>query len=153
MSGRFKDKQHLVRMAGLFVIGISAFLVLRAVMVPAGFGVYGHYRAGALDDVRARPMRYAGHAACEDCHSDVVAERQGSRHARIGCEGCHGPLMAHVAAGGGEKPAKPDARVLCPRCHNTSPWKPKNFPQVVVADHSPDGACLSCHKPHAPKLS
>ena len=82
MSGWLKDKGHLVRMAGLFAVGISAFLVLRAVMVPAGFGVYGHFRAGALDDDRARPVRYAGHAACEDCHADVVEARQGSRHAQ-----------------------------------------------------------------------
>ena len=153
MSGWLKDKGHLVRMAGLFAVGISAFLVLRAVMVPAGFGVYGHFRSGALGDNRARPLRFAGHAACEACHADVVAAREGSRHARIGCEGCHGPLMAHVQAGGVPKPARPDARVLCARCHNASPWKPKGFPQVVVAEHSPDGSCLACHKPHAPKMS
>jgi hypothetical protein len=153
MSGGFKDKQHLVRMAGLFAVGISAFLVLRVVMVPAAFGVYGHYRAGALDDVRARPVRYAGRAACADCHGDVVAARHGSRHERIGCEACHGPLMAHVQAGGEKKPARPDSRVLCPRCHAASPWKPKTYPQVIVAEHSPEGPCIACHKPHAPKLS
>ena len=153
MSGWLKDKGHLVRMAGLFAVGISAFLVLRAVMVPAGFGVYGHFRAGALDDVRARPVRFAGHAACEDCHADVVEARKGSRHARIGCEGCHGPSVGHVQAGGGQKPARPDARALCARCHNASPWKPKAYPQVVVAEHSPKGPCIACHKPHAPKMS
>ncbi len=152
MSG-WRDKVHLVRMAGLFAVGIVAFLALRAWMVPADFGRYGFFRAGALDDVRARPLHYAGHAACEDCHSDVVAARVGSRHARIGCEACHGPLMAHVQAGGGEKPARPDSRVLCTHCHYASPWKPKSFPQVVVAEHSPEGPCVACHNPHAPKLS
>jgi hypothetical protein len=153
MSGWLKDKEHLARMAGLFALGITAFLVLRSVMVPAGFGVYGHYRAGALDDARAIPLHYAGHAACEDCHADVVAARAGSRHARIGCEACHGPLLSHVQAGGEKKPNRPDSRVVCARCHQTSPWKPKTFPQVVVAEHSPDGPCVACHKPHAPKMS
>jgi len=152
MSG-WQDKAHLVRMAVLFAAGVVFFIAFRAWMVPADFGVYGHYRAGALDDVRARPVRYAGRAACEDCHADVVAARQGSRHARIGCEACHGPLVAHVQAGGDKKPALPDSRVLCPRCHYASPWKPKTFPQVVVAEHSPEGPCIACHKPHAPKMS
>jgi hypothetical protein len=153
MSGWLKDRDYLVRMAGLFALGVIVFLVFRAVMVPEGFGRYGHYRPGALDDVRARPLHYAGHAACEGCHADVVAARQGSKHARIGCEACHGPLLAHVAAGGEQKPALPDSRALCPRCHTKSPWKPTGFPQVVVAEHSPDGSCLACHKPHAPKMS
>jgi uncharacterized CHY-type Zn-finger protein len=155
MSGRPSDKQHLVRMAGLFAVGITAFFVLRWVMVPANFGLYGHFRPGALDDASGRPLHYAGRAACEDCHSDVVAARVGSRHARIGCEACHGPLYAHVQAGGEKKPTRPDSRVLCARCHETSPWKPKAYPQVVVAEHSPSGPCVAsgCHKPHAPKIS
>jgi uncharacterized CHY-type Zn-finger protein len=153
MTGRPNDKQHLVRMAGLFALGITTFFVLRWVMVPTGFGLYGHYRPGALDDARGRPLQYAGRAACEDCHADVVAARAGSRHARIGCEGCHGPLNAHVQEGGEKKPARPDSRVLCARCHEASPWKPKTYPQVVVAGHSPDGPCVACHKPHAPKMS
>jgi hypothetical protein len=153
MSGWLNDKAHLVRMAGLFAIGIAVFLAFRAFMVPAGFGRYGHYRAGALDDVRARPVHYAGRAACADCHTDVVAARAGSRHERIGCEACHGPQMAHVAAQGGQKPPRPDSRSLCPQCHAASPWKPKTYPQVVVAEHSPEGPCIACHKPHAPKIS
>jgi hypothetical protein len=63
MSGRPSDKQHLVRMAGLFAIGITAFFVLRWLMVPADFGLYGHFRPGALDDARSRPLHYAGRAA------------------------------------------------------------------------------------------
>jgi hypothetical protein len=71
----------------------------------------------------------------------------------IGCEACHGPLFAHVEAGGEKKPARPDSRALCARCHETSAWKPKTYPQVVVAEHGPEGPCIACHKPHAPKMS
>lgn len=153
MSGWLDHKQHLVRMAGLFAVGVTVFLVFRWAMVPPAFGLYGFFRPGALDDARARPLQYAGRASCEDCHADVVAERKGSRHERIACEACHGPLMKHVSEGGGSKPQRPDSRVLCARCHETSPWKPKTFPQVVVAEHSPEGPCLACHKAHAPKIS
>jgi hypothetical protein len=153
MSGLLKNKEHLARMAGLFVVGILAFVVLRWVMVPPSFGRYGHYRGAALGDLSSRPLHYAGQAACEDCHADVVAARKGSLHERIGCEACHGPLLAHVEAGGEKKPALPDSRVLCPTCHAASPWKPKGFPQVVVVEHSPEGPCTACHNPHAPKIS
>ncbi|MCK7574642.1 MAG: hypothetical protein MZV65_01165 [Chromatiales bacterium] len=104
---------------------------------------------------RRKPLVFAGRAACADCHGDVVAARAGSRHAQIGCEACHGPLHAHVQAGGEKKPARPDSRALCARCHESSPWKPKAYPQVVVTEHSPSGSCIAagCHKPHAPKMS
>ena len=85
MSGLLKNKEHLARMAGLFVVGILTFVVLRWVMVPPSFGRYGHYRGAALGDLSSRPLHFAGRAACEDCHADVVAVRKGSLHERIGC--------------------------------------------------------------------
>ena len=151
MSG--KDGQHLVRMASLFVAGVVVFLVLRYLLVPVGFGVYGHYRAGALDDNRARPLQYAGRAACEACHDEVVQARVGSRHARIGCEACHGPGLKHAEAPDAAKPIRPDPRAVCLRCHSASASRPKTFPQVKVAEHSPEGPCTECHKAHAPKIS
>jgi hypothetical protein len=41
-------------MAGLFAVGLTAFLLLRWLMVPEGFGELGHYRVGAIADNRAR---------------------------------------------------------------------------------------------------
>ncbi len=153
MSDLFKNKVHLVRMAGLFLVGIVAFVILRWWMVPKSFGEYGHYRGAALGEIASLPMHYAGRAACEECHTDIVAQRKGSPHEQIGCETCHGPLLAHAEAGGEPKPALPDSRQLCPRCHSASPYRPKGFPQVVVADHAPEGQCTACHNPHAPKIS
>jgi hypothetical protein len=156
MSGWFKDKEHLVRMASLFAVGIGAFLVLKFVFVPAGFGQYGHYRAGALADNRdpvRHPVRYAGRAACEDCHGDVVEARKGSRHERIGCEACHGPSAKHASNPSDVKPVKPDPRAVCIRCHSASASRPKAFPQVVVDGHASEGPCTNCHKAHAPKIS
>jgi hypothetical protein len=156
MSGWFKDKEHLVRMASLFAVGIGAFLVLQYVFVPPGFGKYGHYRAGALDDnrdLKRHPIHYAGRAACVDCHADVVEARKGSRHERIGCEACHGPSATHAANPSDARPIKPDPRAVCIRCHSASASRPKAFPQIVVADHADAGPCTSCHKAHAPKIS
>ena len=65
-----KEAAHLIRLAALFAAGVLLFLFVRQMMVPAGFGRYGHFRAGALEDIRARPIAFAGRAACEACHDD-----------------------------------------------------------------------------------
>lgn len=148
-----KDKSHLYRMALLFAAGLLAFLVLRAVMVPKGFGRYGHFRAGALTDVRSLPISYAGRAACADCHSDIVDMRKGSLHAQIGCEACHGPLEAHAADPDTTKPQLPNGRALCLGCHLENVAKPASFPQVDPKEHGDAGPCTSCHNPHHPEIS
>ena len=71
MGGLFGHKEHLVRVAALFAAGVLVFVALQSLLVPKGFGGYGHYRAGALDDNRARPLVHAGRGACVECHADV----------------------------------------------------------------------------------
>jgi len=153
MKPQASDYVHLVRMAGLFAVGITAFVVLRWLMVPAGFGELGHYRAGALKDNMARPIVFAGQAACVECHTDVAEVRAKGRHARVACESCHGALATHAADPNGVKPVRPDPRRTCIVCHTASISKPKSFPQVVVAEHAPEGSCAACHVVHNPKLS
>lgn len=144
---------HLVRMAGLFVVGISVFFISRSFFIPSDFGLYGHYRASALDDARARPITFAGQAACVECHSDIGDLRKTARHARVSCEACHGPLAKHAEGEEPLKPAKPDGLKTCVSCHQQSPSKPPAFPQIVVADHAGDNKCIECHNPHSPKIS
>ena len=153
MGDRFRDYAHLVRMAALFVVGLSLFLFSRSFFVPADFGIYGHYRAGALDDARATPIAFAGQASCLDCHSDVGEARQAARHARVSCESCHGPLATHAAGGEPLVPARPDGRAGCISCHAKSRSKPLAFPQVDVSEHAGENRCVECHNPHVPKLS
>ncbi len=151
MGNGFKDREHLFRVAALFAAGIVIFFVARGFLVPKDFGIYGHYRAGALGDNRARPISFAGQASCIECHSDVQELRKTQRHARLSCESCHGALAAH-AAGDVPKPPRPEGRQICIGCHTANKSKPKFLPQVVIADHAPEGACIECHKPHVPKI-
>jgi cytochrome c7-like protein len=153
MNRRFKDVEHLVRLAALFVGGLLVFTVARAELVPEGFGKYGHYRAGALDDIRAKPINYAGQAACVDCHADIAVLRAQARHKAIACESCHGPLAKHAEDPGQLTPKRPDARPLCVRCHAAKTGKPKRYPSVDVQEHAGDENCLTCHKPHDPRIS
>lgn len=154
MSGRFRHARHVFRMAGLFVVGIATFLVLRALYVPDDFGVLGHYRASALTINSDKPLVYGGHAACADCHADIIEKRTGQRHERVACEGCHGPAARHASGEeGAPKPLRPDGKAGCLFCHAKDASRPVAHPQVIAAEHAGDESCLTCHNPHAPKVS
>jgi len=153
MSGFFAHRGHLVRVGALFLVGALAFLVLQALLVPKGFGRYGHYRAGALEDNRGRALAYAGRAACLDCHGEVADAAKGGPHEHVRCEACHGALARHAAGPDEQKAERPDSRVLCVRCHQANVGRPARFPQVEAADHAGGEACTSCHKAHNPRLA
>jgi hypothetical protein len=144
--------EHLARVASLFVAGILVFVVLRSLLIPEGFGRYGHFRAGALDDARVHPAVYAGRAACLDCHSDAADAAKGGGHAGVRCEACHGPLAAHAADPTAQKAQKPDPAVLCVRCHQANVARPAGFPQKDRAEHAGDEVCTTCHVAHRPRL-
>ena len=149
---KFKDVEHLFRLAAIFVFGILGFAVARAQLVPDDFGKLGHYRASAIDEIRARPIAHAGQKACAECHTDVVETRLPSRHKALSCEACHGPLARHAAGDDTFTFTKPDAQPLCVRCHATRTGKPDRYPRVDIADHAGDEKCISCHKPHDPRI-
>ena len=146
----FKDAGHLFRFAGLFVIAFLVFLVVRGYVVPKTFGEYGHYRGAAITEIAALPMKYAGHEACEQCHTDIAATHSKGMHAHVNCEACHGPLAKHANDPSAVTPKLPDPAVLCVRCHAASAAKPKDFPQVDAAEHSGGMPCQTCHNPHDP---
>ena len=148
-----KDTEHLARVAALFLAGLALFVVARALLVPKDFHELGHFRTGALADNMARPMAFAGRESCAACHPDVVDARQGSRHAAIACEACHGALAIHADDPGSLKPARPDARTLCLVCHREDVASPRTFKQVSPQKHMGGKACISCHKPHHPEMA
>ena len=149
---RFKDAEHLVRLAALFIAGLLVFAVARAQLVPATFGELGHYRASAVVEARAKPPVYAGQQVCADCHTDVVETRGKARHKAIACESCHGPLGAHATDTSSETPKKPDATPLCTRCHAANTGKSKRYPIVDIKEHAGSDACVTCHAPHDPRI-
>lgn len=149
---KFKDAEHLVRLAGALVVVLAVFVLIRAHFIPKSFGEYGHYRGNALAELSSKPISYAGHQACEDCHSDEFNLKKTGKHAGVNCEACHGPLAKHVEDPASVVPQLPDTSVLCPRCHEENLAKPKDFPQVVSASHSGGVACKNCHQPHSPLL-
>lgn len=151
MNG-LRDAGHLFRFAGLFVLAFLVFLVVRRYVVPQSFGEYGHYRGAAMDDIAAHPIKFAGHSACESCHTDIADVKVKGAHAHVNCEACHGALAVHAADPTSMTPVKPDTATLCARCHTASAARPKDFPQVDPADHSSGAACQTCHNPHSPAI-
>ena len=150
---RFKDAEHLLRVALVFGVGIVAFVVVRALLVPPSFGEYGHYRGNAIAEVAAQPVQFAGHQACEACHSDIVEMKNAGKHAGVNCEACHGPAANHTEDPGTVQPPKLNTASLCVRCHEVNGARPKSFPQIVAKEHNGgDLPCETCHQPHSPLL-
>lgn len=147
----FKDAGHLFRFAGLFALAFLLFLLIRGHIVPKSFGRYGHYRADAIAEIAARQIHYAGHDACETCHSDIADTKKSGKHVHVNCEACHGPQAKHADDPGSSTPSKLDTAALCVRCHAASAARPKSFPQIA-ADHSGGVSCETCHQPHNPAV-
>jgi DmsE family decaheme c-type cytochrome len=114
--------------------------------------------------VKATPEGYVGSTVCKTCHADVAVNFYRNAHfksivlgketpAHTGCEGCHGPGKAHVAAGGGKQSIprafslmKP-AQVVdtCLECHGRDLARAN----IRRSEHTLNQvACSSCHSIH-----
>ncbi len=149
---RFEDSAHLIRVAGVFLLGAIVFVTVRAQVIPKSYGRYGPYRADALKEITSRPVKYAGHETCEGCHPDVQEVKAKGVHAQVNCESCHGPLANHAEDPGTVVPVLPDVKTLCVRCHSQNIAKPSGFPQVDAEEHAQGQLCNTCHQPHSPGL-
>jgi uncharacterized CHY-type Zn-finger protein len=149
---RFKDAEHLLRLALVFVLAGILFLVVRAMLVPRSFGEYGHYRGAAMAEIAAQRVKFAGHQTCEACHTDVAGLKSKGMHAGVNCEACHGALAKHADDPTDVQPPKLDTAVLCVRCHEVNGARPKSFPQIVAKNHNPGLSCEACHQPHSPLI-
>ncbi len=155
-----KPTQHYMRAAGLLIGALVAFLIFRSLMIPGSFGQYGHFRGDNLAEQMAKPVGYGERHACAQCHSDQESKHTTGKHQGVQCQDCHGPMRDHVEDDIVKGPmAINRSPMLCLRCHRALPSRPAEFPQIVVQDHygvgeqlTEEGACLTCHTPHAPDL-
>ena len=142
--------QQVPRLLLVFALALLALFVVRRVLVPDTFGDIGHYRAAAVKEIAARPIKYAGRAVCETCHGPIAEKRLAGNHRGVGCETCHGPAAAHVASPIDVKPTIPNTREFCVTCHAYNPSRPTGFPQIDASAHNFPMPCKDCHDPHAP---
>lgn len=147
-----KVRQQVIPILILMAAAIGAFVAARTLLVPPTFGDLGHYRADAVTDNADHEIVYAGYEACADCHDDIAEVKQGSFHAGVSCEVCHGPAALHVDAPDEYTPGAPRGRGNCTLCHGYNPARPTGFPQILPIQHNPGKPCMSCHEPHNPML-
>lgn len=136
------------------------------------FYEYGHYRGDSVAQIASEKPKYRGVGYCAPCHSEKTAEWSKGIHNRsdlgkvVECEVCHGPAgereprgMFVVSTSGPEHPANlkmsvpTDTRKLCTLCHERLAGRPRQQPQIVVADHAGTQQCTFCHNPHSPTLN
>ncbi|OGW82151.1 MAG: hypothetical protein A3G33_10505 [Omnitrophica bacterium RIFCSPLOWO2_12_FULL_44_17] len=147
-----KIPQQVISLGILFLIAIGGFVIARKFFIPHSFGLYGHYRADAVEEIKKQEIVYAGAKACYDCHDDIYDLKAQSYHKDVACEVCHGPAASHVENPDGVLPPIPNDRKGCAICHDYSPPRPTGFPQIIEARHNPGKVCKSCHNPHNPTL-
>lgn len=167
---------QIKRLLVAFVIFIAIFLLARYFLIPDTFGELGHYRAAAIGDAEAYPLGHAGREACRKCHEDQVEELSNGFHAKLACEGCHGPAYKHAYYSELADPNnfpdslrlhKPLEREFCAKCHD------RNFSRIKFAGDSTEISqitmvdvnehnhfifeetneiirCAECHYPHSP---
>ncbi|NOX35114.1 MAG: hypothetical protein GXP56_15540 [Deltaproteobacteria bacterium] len=148
----------------LISIGVLAGggLVVKRLLIPDSFGVYGPYRADAIVEAALVPIRHGTNASCFKCHPYEANIHKNGRHHTISCEFCHGTYADHVKNGKktGTLPVKKGKEIttLCLRCHNTEikARKEKVIKTVAMPDHLKDQNvkithnCNQCHHVHAP---
>jgi len=143
--------QQVTRLLLAFLVAGTVLVVARQFLVPPTFGEFGHYRAAALDSIKAHEKKYAGRQECALCHSDIDEQRAGGNHTGLSCEVCHGPAATHASAPLDLKPPIPRERETCTICHAFIPSRPTGFPQIDPETHNRQMQCVACHSPHAPE--
>ncbi len=145
-----KIPQQIISLVILFAVALIVFIIARILFIPDSFGVYGHYRADAVNEIIAQEINYAGYGICIECHDDIFMLKIKSNHKGVACEVCHGPAAKHVDEPDEYIPPAPRDREQCALCHGYNPSRPTGFPQIITELHNPGKACLSCHDPHNP---
>jgi hypothetical protein len=148
---KFYVPPQIPRLLIAFGLFITLFLVLRHFLVPATFGVYGHYRAASLIDNAQPEIHYSGQEACFSCHQAIQDKKSQDVHSEIHCETCHGPGEKHVLSSRKEDILRPTGREFCGKCHSLNAAKLKSAVfQIDLTKHNVGRNCIECHNPHQP---
>jgi Zn-finger protein len=136
----------------MIIFGLLAvlFIVSRWVAQPPSFNRYGHYRGDALEEISSIATNYAALNSCADCHEDEWKQKSEGPHSKMSCQSCHGPGQAHVTDPSEANIVLPAADKFCVRCHSKNNSRPRNFPQIVVKEHTEGKKCTVCHLTHNP---
>jgi hypothetical protein len=147
-----KIPEQLTRLGAVIAAVLALVLLLRFVVLPESMFSATPHQAAKVVREAARPVHYAGAAACRECHQEEYDTKLTGAHRTIGCENCHGPAAAHVAKkdDAAATPPKHRDREFCLGCHGFVASRPDGFPQVVAQNHNGRKRCVACHDAHDP---
>ncbi len=148
---RRKIPEALGRLIVVFAVVLAGAVVVLVFVIPPRYKDTNIQRRNTVLREAAKPVRYAGAAACAECHEEIVAVKRTGYHRDLSCETCHGPGRAHIDDPDAVKPPAPRKRKFCPVCHTFNPSRPRGFPMVNPVAHNPMKPCFTCHNPHDPK--
>ena len=117
---RFPDPlaMLIVVVAAMIALGAFAYFVL----IPKPVKDIEIQWADAIKREKARPVKYAGFQACEECHGEIHNTKKTWHHTDLSCETCHGAK----GDGKGTLAAQFDPR-------------PRTFTCAQMLDEIPDG--------------
>ncbi|MBI2454720.1 MAG: hypothetical protein HYV46_01125 [candidate division NC10 bacterium] len=142
--------EQIQRLAVITAVIIVGVLVARFLLIPRSLISDELHRASTIQRENAKPIKFAGSSACQDCHEDKSSQMRKGYHKNLSCEGCHGPAVRHTEDPMGVKPPAPRDRKFCPLCHGYDASRPTGFPQINPTVHNPIKPCITCHNPHDP---
>ncbi|HEX4077136.1 MAG TPA: DmsE family decaheme c-type cytochrome [Candidatus Acidoferrales bacterium] len=119
--------------------------------------------APAPDTKDSAAGEYVGSEVCKTCHEDIYDSWEKTPHWKTmldtrggpshqGCEGCHGPGSAHVAAGGDVTKIfvfkNHSAKEIDDRCLTCHAGGTEHMNTINSIHARSDVSCTSCHSPH-----
>jgi hypothetical protein len=163
-----KDKRHIIVVfsiiAGIIIIG----LIAGKIMQPESFGLHGHFRWNAVNELQKQEVINQDISTCGKCHDDIYQLHQKDAHYNVPCVDCHGAGNLHTLYYGDEKSKdtiKKELAVMkkeynlegCLYCHRKLKARPSDFPQINQEEHYKflkvndlKTKCIECHSPHEP---
>jgi hypothetical protein len=141
-----------LRRPALIVAGMVVLATVLGAGAFAAASFYNEYGAPrnpeSISSWQLRPASYTA-SDCRGCHDDAAQLTLGKAHAKLLCEACHVPSVAHPGAITGVVQMLPPATDEdCTTCHAAIPGRPADFAQVALEAHYRGAECLRCHDPH-----
>ena len=92
-------------------------VVLAAVVAGAVVALSVPAMTTAAKGKPAEKLANDGRAKCYECHEEIKAMKEGSKHAKLACKTCHDNLDKHMESMGETKPVTIIDQALCGKCH------------------------------------
>lgn len=146
-----KIPDPVLRLVIVFSLLIGGVVLVRKYLISPELKESGFQRTSAIERELSREIRYAGAAACGECHEDQYTTRMRGYHKGLSCELCHGAAREHVEEPFDVSPLVPRERKFCPLCHTYNLSRPTGYPQINPVAHNPLQPCVTCHDPHDPE--